>query len=433
MRLPYVLKQFVVQSALWASLCLIAEMVCGLLLHLRYPYDYPAGRRQEIFCDFSSYIEKFRFFHRARFYDIGPPLTYPAATVVLFKPFLLIIPSHHSTWIPTICYIATILFISWALLIVLGRSLIVRGLAPRAASFFVCATYFSSFAFWFEVHQGNIEFFVWLTTTAALWAFWTRRTWTAALFLGLAISMKIFPAVYLLLLLSRKQYRQAALSIFVAALNTVFSLWLVCPDIVVSWRGTSAAVAVFHTYMLRLFLIETGFDHSLFALFKRLLPTLPPPEQVDHLLTLYLVFATLTGLIVYFLRLRKLPVANQLLCLTVASILLPPISFDYTLLHLYAPFVLLVFVALERARSEAPRTSNRDLLLGFSLFAFALSFQSEFIVHGLRFSGQLKAVALLLLAFVSLICPFPMDEDRISSEAAIAEEPDRKALVFNLR
>ena len=45
-----------------------------------------------------------------------------------------------------------------------------------------------------------------------------------------------------------------------------------------------------------------------------------------------------------------MPVANQLLALTAFMVMLPPISYFYTLVHLYAPWVVLVFVAIRAGR-----------------------------------------------------------------------------------
>jgi hypothetical protein len=155
--------------------------------------------------------------------------------------------------------------------------------------------------------------------------------------------------------------------------------------------------------MLHLYPIVSGFDHTLWALLKASLPHLPPTPQLNRLLSLYFAITSISGIALFFVRIVKLPLVNQILCLSIASILFPPVSYDYTLLHLYAPFVLITFVAL-RQRDKP----SHALQVTLALFAFVLSFQQEFILHGERFAGPLKAVALLALFVVSVACPFDL-------------------------
>jgi len=124
-------------------------------------------------------------------------------------------------------------------MLLVGRSLVRRGLAPRSTIKFLLATYFLSFPFWFEVHQANLEFVVWIVIIVGLWAFWTDRSYLAAAMFGVAISMKIFPFMYLGLLVARKEFRQAVFALFVTGATTITSLWLVCPDIRYSLQQTN--------------------------------------------------------------------------------------------------------------------------------------------------------------------------------------------------
>jgi len=416
--IPRVLKQFLFQSVLWTFLCLGIELLCRFLFHWGYPYNYPAVPPSAIFGDFRYWVAMFAGFHTKAFFNSGKLLMYPASVAVVYKLFLIPQPlaKHHGALFATLRFISAILLSSWIMLAGFRRSLIRRGLESRPATFFVLAVYLLSFPFWFEVHQGNMECAVWVLMIVGIWAFWTSRSWVAMACFGLAGALKIFPLVFLGLFLIHKQYRQLVGALLVAGAAAVVSLWLVCPDIAYSYQQTSAALEFFRRmYMLHLRPIESGFDHSLFALIKYLMPSLPPEARMGRILDIYLATAAIGGCALFFVRIRKLPLINQILCLTIAAILLPPTSYDYTLLHLYAPFALLSFVALEHAQDETLKFPRLPLYLAFSLFAFLLSAQSEFIFHGIRFAGQLKAIALLLLWLVALKYPFP------STEAADAQ------------
>jgi hypothetical protein len=100
-----------------------------------------------------------------------------------------------------------------------------------------------------------------------------------------------------------------------------------------------------------------------------------------------------------------MPVLNQVLCLTVAMTLLPPMSFDYTLIHLYLPFALLALylVDFHRKGLDAPRGVAGVVFCMVVL----LSQVGEIIFHGDRLGGQIKAVALLVLFVLCLYYEFP--------------------------
>jgi hypothetical protein len=52
-------------------------------------------------------------------------------------------------------------------------------------------------------------------------------------------------------------------------------------------------------------------------------------------------------LLLYVFRIVRLPRVNQIVILLTLSVLLPPVSADYTLVHLYPAWLILAFVTLE--------------------------------------------------------------------------------------
>ena len=356
-----------------------------------------------MFGDFRSYVSKFAHFHSRAFFQ-GAILTYPAPTASLFA---ILLPgkftSHH---LLTLRYVGAILLTSWVMLVALYRALVRRGLEPRSAVFFCAGLYFTSYPFWFELHQGNIEFAVWIVLTLGLWAHYRDRSYPAAICFGIAGALKLFPLIFVGLLLARKQYRETLVVVLVAAVCTMAGLWFLCPDLVYSWQQTRSAMASLSPDpILLLPPLVSGFDHSLWMFLKRCLPTLPDPVHLGLVLQVYLGAAAIGGCVLFVTRIRKLPVINQILTLTIACILLPPVSYDYTLIHLYMPFALVMFVVL------AGEDRSRAMMATLSLFAFVMSWQSEFILRGVRFSGQTKAPALLALFCIALVHPFRLADE----------------------
>jgi hypothetical protein len=131
---------------------------------------------------------------------------------------------------------------------------------------------------------------------------------------------------------------------------------------------------------------------------------------------MYLAVAAVSGVALYFLRIRHLPIINQVLCLCIASILLPPVSYEYTLLHLYVAFGLLALFAQKMwsARVQIPGISAAMCCL-----AILVSPLSEVIYHMERFGGQIKAIVLVVLMIIALKYPFEAGESPDTIPASV--------------
>ena len=85
---------------------------------------------------------------------------------------------------------------------------------------------------------------------------------------------------------------------------------------------------------------------------------------------MYLLCAGLLATAAFFLRVWRRPAFQQILFLTCGAILLPPASYDYTLLHLFIPLACFAVICVERARTGA---DLQPLLLPALLIGIALS------------------------------------------------------------
>ena len=88
-------------------------------------------------------------------------------------------------------------------------------------------------------------------------------------------------------------------------------------------------------------------------------------------------------------------ILNQLLALSALSVTLPFISYEYTLVNLIAPFIILVmFLASDVATGRVPLTRIQilALLLPFAVLFAPLTF---LLLHGFGFGAQIKSLALL--------------------------------------
>ena len=400
---PRELQAFTVLHLVLTVVCLGAEALCASVWRLSYPYTFPVLFFQD-WIDLFCFRPRFSALHQAAFFSDTPALglhfMYPAPIALLYGSFYAAGP--HTLAL----FLSFTLALTAVLAAVVLREAIRRGLPPIAGLSILGSAILLGYPFWFEYVLGNMEICIFLLVAYGVLAYVRNHVYTAAAIFGVAASMKLFPFIFFGLLLARRQYRQIAFGASISALVTLGSLWYLCRSPAVAWRGIADGLDRFkQLYMLPYREYETGFDHSIFGLIKRLdfhhrqyvYPT-------ASLLSLYLPAAATLGVVLYFAVIRKLPLLNQILVLTVASILLPPTSHDYTLLHLYTPWALLLLFSL---RTPEGRQKIRGLLPVFLCFAILLAPETEFIHDDRVLGGQLKCLTLITLFGLGLLCPFP--------------------------
>ena len=406
--LPLILRRFtlaitVLTVAAW-GICAF----CYFVLHLHYPYSYPMVGRQFRFEDFTQFSGCFP--HLPHFPETsGQHTTYPAPALMVYQFFYLF---PH----PLLVYLATGVCIFVAAAIVLGRALVRRGIAQQRAYLFAGTTLFCSYPILFVMGQGNIEVYLWLLLALGVWAYIRGRWMLAATLFGMAASMKFYPAVYLGLLLAKRRYKAFFWGILAGALTTIGSLWILGPTIRLAYLGIMQGLHSFgSTYVSATQPGGIAYDHSLFSLVKAVLPG----QNYQAYVGFYLVFAAALGVALYFWRIWRLPRINQVLALTIAAVVLPPVSFEYTLIHLYIPWALLVLYTVGVVRSSGNPHKVRGLDgLGFCFvcFAFLMTPESYFIVDRIRFSGQMKAIVLVALLVAALRYPFPETAETVEDQ-----------------
>ena len=348
--------------------------------------------------DFTIFANAFHHFREPSFWSDQNSFNYPATTGLAIAFFY-----HFSH--PALAYLV---FLSVA--IIAGASLWAvrlkqRGLSAVAAALFVIA-FVASYPFRFEVQRANIEGLVVVFTATAILAFLRRRYWIFATLVGIAGAMKIFPIILLALLFSTRRYKEMLWGVGVALIANLCSLWVLGPGIMVANSNIAHGMKRFQQIY-----VDSGgrnllvYDHSLFGLVK--LPLLKFGGTSTHHLVhvgsaIYLAAAALSGVILFFLVIRKLPLLNQILVLVLCAVSLPPISFDYTLLHLAVPFALLSLYAMDVW--NAGQTDFAVLNTVMVLFGVMFADLNLFGLHG-QFMGPLRAIAIVALLITFMRYP----------------------------
>ncbi len=365
------------------------------------------------FADLLDFTTQFRYFHQPAFFHQTSVFVYPAPLAVVYRFFFLFGNQAAAAF----AVVLLLVFVTAAILF--ARALMRRGLDTLPAVVLSALALLFAWPVWFCLKQGNMEFVLFAFFAVGLCAFLRGKSLLAATCFGVAGVMKIYPLIFLGLLLATRRYRAFFFGLAIAAATLLLSLWLVCPDLAVSWHGMLTGLGSFRgDYILRYQTAQSGLDHSLFGLVKLAFATLGHfgflhnAERMNHLTIAYVVVAALAGLTLWIVCIRHLPVTNQVLALTVAAILLPPVSVEYTLMHLYLPWAMLVFIALQGRESQS--AARGPLLLAFVLLGVLLSPLTELWLLGWGLAGELKAVLLLLLFAISLKIPLPGSESAAS-------------------
>jgi hypothetical protein len=395
---PGLLVFVIAALALWA-LAGLAAFVEGHILRrpriLWYPFfpDTP-------FTDFTIFRAQFQAFRTPRFWHAQPfPFTYPAPAALAFAAFFAL-PGTRALYFLTFL-LASALAGAIAAVIILRQ----HGLSSGSALFLSGMTLATSYPFMFLFDRGNIEVINWVFVSLAIAAFWCEQWNLSAALLGVAISLKLFPVVLLGLFLARKKFTATLIAIGAAVALDIAALAILGPTLGIAHQHIAFGLRYFQdVYVNHLRFTEIPFDHSLFAVVKQFASKFHVADSA-HLAVLarwYSVIAAAGALLIYFTRIVRLPRVNQILILLTLSVLLPPVSGDYTLVHLYAGWLILAIFAL-----QAPPGIVRSRVLPICFFLLAVAFSPEtYVVIGrFHIAGLLKALALSVLVILLLVCP----------------------------
>ncbi len=206
-----------------------------------------------------------------------------------------------------------------------------------------------NYPFLIAIDRGNFEGLVFIFNLAFSYFFLNKRYVLAGTFLALAVSLKAYPAVLLLLFLSEKRYREFFISAAIAAGVTLTSLLLFkggfLPNInFLLHFGNISANSLFSRFTsIADNMVQRGV--SLLSFFKIVYYQTGwlPSFVVSNFSLDYLVLAIILAvpLCLYVIFIEKV-LWRKTALLIFAMLLLPQISADYKLLHLLIPIYLLI-------------------------------------------------------------------------------------------
>ncbi len=417
---PPVLKRFWIFHAALTGFAALWTAMLALVLKSPPPFGLLLLYGWNLFGDFRFFGARFIHFREPGFWARpGFPMTYPAPVgVCLGLLFKLSRP------LPLYLGVCAAVWVVWQLF--LERRFEAKGISRVLAAGFIATVALTTWPFWLLMNTANMEGFVTIAMGAATLAIVRQRWWLAAVLIGIGGSLKIYPFILLCLLFTSKKYWQMVVSVAVGAIVTVASLAILGPTIAEANRHVGEGmVYLADHYIYAISLLGAGFDHSLFSTLKLVMMTIPAlapygghghllaptPLQaiqekklLDMPLKIYVTLAAGGGIAAWFLRIRKMPMLNQMLALCTCAVLLPPMSIDYTLLNLTVPFGVLCLYAVDRWRNGVAVKGLGTALMCFP-FIYAPG-QMYYPFPLLWLACQLRTAALAVLLITILRCPF---------------------------
>lgn len=326
-----------------AALCF--HILAHFVFHAEYPWNTFLFDPRDRFMDFLGTLPVFKTF--------GFSMSIWPSVSLLYFPFsyfedrtaLVLFLSIFS-----VSYLALMFWKLWTPVLPWWRNVFYAGTISL-----------SSYPFLFAWDRANIESYLFLSAAAFVFLFQRARYTLASCFLAFAIAMKLFPAAFVVLYLKRRRFKQlAVLSVVTAVLACVH---LFVKDFSVTLERTNA---FFELYLRDYTIGDAGlaYGHTLFGMLKTLFyffshtfAGFDGHQWLREHATVVLRSYTALTLIVYataasfILLKRDLPYWRQVAILVSLFCMLPNVSADYKLLHLYTPLLLFVN-AEERSRKE---------------------------------------------------------------------------------
>jgi Glycosyltransferase family 87 len=408
-----ILLYIIVLVGLSASAWSIA-LFRGHVLHEPFPRNSLLYVREVQFTDWTDCTRRIEHFGESNLLgrtDVGAGYGYPAPTVYLFLIFIRLF--HNSLRAYLVAASAT--FMVSTLLFSAHVRRLARDRLPQIA---IWLTLVLGFPALFLMDRGNIEVFLWLFVLLGIVAFVRDSQYTAALLFALAGSMKIYPLIFLLLFIPRRQYKALALGAFAVCAFSGLAIVGIGPNIRETLHAISHNASLVRVaYFFHLSPGEIRFDHSIFSDVRQLInlylharynigPSNYPTFEAST--RIYSIVTPLAFVILYVVRLRRLPLLNQFMGLTICSIVLPYISGEYTLVHVYLIWAAFLSFLLTDVKAGFSDLSSKRMNLMMSSFAVVIAPLSFLVLktHS-GFSGQIKSLVLVFLLAVILRTPMP--------------------------
>jgi hypothetical protein len=368
---------------------------CGL----NYPWTSFCYLPSEAFSDF------YDMYHHAA--NRNPYSTEGGAQAAWYPPFcftmlypLTLLPPFAAFALVTGVTVTFLLLFTW-------RMLPTRDTWTRVLTVF--ALTFLTYPVLMLLDRGNLDGLLFVLLVLFVWAYRNGHYRSGAALLAVASAMKIFPALFVLLYVADRRYRQAALMCALTALLTLVGMAWLDGGVVQTLDNYRAGVAM-SAPTLPVQIAASSSTSTLPGLIHAL-SDLRDPEACQRLYAGYqYVCAGLLAVLAGYLMWVEKSFARRVSLLTLAMLLLPAFNYDYRLIFLYIPLAL--FLGTRPGRLD-------PLYLAF--YGLLLVPKKYFMIHGwVSISVIFNPLLMVGLVVLNLYERFAAARLGIDSEASDA-------------
>lgn len=371
-------------------------------------YNYPEGAilftPNDRYMDFVHYAKQTFWLGSDQFF-----LRKEAYPFILGAPTALFYALYSKSFSPNYIlaayvYLSTVVFILFSMIfLVIHR---VKKAQGNVVWFTVSLFLILLFAYplWFLLDRANPEGFVFIALIMGFFLADKRDGVYSAFFIGLAASMKFFPAIFLFWFIYRKEYKAFFLAVLVAIIMTLVGLIIIGPTPLQALSQIICDMGWYNNqYNLGLMgSSELRFYHSIFASIKNIIMTFYN-GQID-LAVVYKIYIgiAIVSMLGLLYGIKNLPRINQLFILVLMMVLFAPMSADYRLIQIIIPLVAL-FAYIFSTKDEIKGTLLANVLMPIVLIWVPTS-QIHF--GDWWVGGILKFVGLFWLLITLMIIKF---------------------------
>ncbi|MFA5322014.1 MAG: glycosyltransferase 87 family protein [Smithella sp.] len=363
----------------YLSLFILAGFFIGILFYYIFPNNPFLFIPQDRFNDFFNVLVWNQYLPS----DPSPNRSYFPFTYIIINVFNLIRPEILSLLLFIILFFY--FFIKFSLKNISTDSKVADFKNVFIFSFF-------SYPVLFLIDRANFESFVFIFLALFIYFYQNKKFLISALLLSLAISMKLFPAVFIILFLSDKKYKEAVYTVIFTVIITIISLLFLSGSLTDNIQRMLLNMKLFNlVYVIQ----GLGFDygHSLFSVFKILNYLTRMNPNIEKLLTPYFIFvilffAFLTVYIIFY----ETEFWKKVTILTISMCLFPYVSSNYKLIHFFIPLYLYINIG---------KKEKYDILYVILFSLLLIPKNLRFIIKYDFYSGVLiDPLIMLILLFV---------------------------------
>tara|TARA_B100002003_G_scaffold233060_1_gene245547 strand:- start:301 stop:1512 length:1212 start_codon:yes stop_codon:yes gene_type:complete len=360
------------------------------LFNLPFPYNTFLFVPDDRFGDFTNLYESVRNMEP---YSYGLFLFPPFASLLLY-PF---------TMFPELVGLAILIavFIIFHFLVCYKYLSIDGKISFKTFISISCLTY----PFLFSVDRANFELLVYIMMFLFIYFYQHNKYLLSSYFLAFSIATKIYPAVFIVLLVSKKRYKEVLYTFITVCIIIIVSLLLFKDSpqeniarLINNWSFYTKSYVENISGWAYGSSLWGAFKVLYFGFIKILFGSIEFANNTIHNFKIPYALVTLSlfGICSYFVIFREVILWRQVTVLVICMNLLPFVTGDYRLMHFYIPLAL--FINSEPSKSDYRYiTIFALLLIPQHFFPIVHWVWSEVITH------PLLMVILLWLLLVDLL------------------------------